>query len=364
MVAAVVANVSGLLTGGIHLFLRSNTISTIGPKSKYEAERQKMKRGIRVWAPGSGGSGPSRSGTTNTVTIRPVQRVDSTETLIGRLEKEEASIESPTGTPTYGAKAEPNPLRSNSVYPMATGVSVAAFPVQLPQPPNAKLHARKGSYSLFPNNDAMSTKSFGLLPATTYAPAGDKAEEAGFELLQPPPTILANGSNGRHRRDSSMASQGTVQIGLRFSNMDDMPPLNPKFFNDQSSVYSLDCPNRREEGASKRPSPLAQPTPDPDLVKPSTPEPAKPKMAPVTAALRAATPPQPEADEMLLLSPTVYSPQGSTSTATKVASGFTLPQSPPKASSGSSSTSPRSPPSAPRPLASRDRAEVKKGDWI
>ena len=34
MIATVVANVTGLMTGGLHLFLRSNTIGTIGPKNK------------------------------------------------------------------------------------------------------------------------------------------------------------------------------------------------------------------------------------------------------------------------------------------------------------------------------------------
>src|SRR3569833_3011228 len=58
MGASVVANVSGLMTGGLHLFQRSNTLSTIGPKNKAgEYERQKIKDQIRRFGPGDPNNG-------------------------------------------------------------------------------------------------------------------------------------------------------------------------------------------------------------------------------------------------------------------------------------------------------------------
>lgn len=246
MIASVVANVSGLMTGGLHLFLRSNTLSTIGPRDKWESERIKLKAGIRVWAPnGDDDYGRQMMNPVDRTRSRP--RTDSTDSLVPEKE-EEARIESPSGSPTYA-----NPLRSNAVYPKP-----APSPVRVPEPAQVstyqtpKAHARKRSYSLFPSDNNVSTKSITLLPATTYSPASKMADDDDIFLLRPPPSIHPQGF--RHRRDSSLASSATVQIGLRLSNVDDMPPLNSRYFQDNSSVHQLECPDAE---ASKRPSPLA-----------------------------------------------------------------------------------------------------------
>ncbi|TEA17548.1 hypothetical protein C8034_v012307 [Colletotrichum sidae] len=248
MIASVVANVSGLMTGGLHLFLRSNTLSTIGPRDKWESERNKLKAGIRHWSPN--GDDDYENHMMNPVgRARSLQRMDSIDSLAHEKE-EEARIQSPSGSPTYA-----NPLRSNAVYPMPT-----RSPVRVPEPAQVspyqapKAHARKRSYSLFPSDNNMSTKSITLLPATTYTPGGMEDDE--ILLLRPPPSLHPQGI--RHRRDSSLASSATVQIGLRLSNVDDMPPLNSQYFRDNnSSVDQLDYRREREEPA-KRPSPLAQ----------------------------------------------------------------------------------------------------------
>lgn len=251
MIASVVANVSGLLTGGLHLFLRSNTLSTIGPRDKWESERNKLKAGIRVWAPN--GDDDYEHHMMNPVgRARSLQRMDSTDSLVPE-KYEEARIESPSNSPTYA-----NPLRSNAVYP----IQPAPSPVRVPEPaqvstyqtPKAMGHARKRSYSLFPPEQNNNTKSITLLPATTYSPNPNKNDEDDVFFLRPPPSIHPQGI--RHRRDSSMASSATVQIGLRLSNVDDMPPLNSRYFENNNSVTALDCPNETE--VPKRPSPLAQ----------------------------------------------------------------------------------------------------------
>ncbi|KAK1989360.1 hypothetical protein LZ30DRAFT_576139 [Colletotrichum cereale] len=248
MIASVVANVSGLMTGGLHLFLRSNTLSTIGPRQneKWESERNKLKAGIRVY---SGGNDDYENHMMNPVgRAQSLRRMDSTDSLVPEKE-EEARIESPSGSPTYAS-----PLRSNAVWQPAP--LRAPEPAQVPTYQIPKAHARKRSYSLFPTEQQNNTKSITLLPAKTYAPGAMTLDEDDMMALQPPPRIHPQGI--RHRRDSSLASSATVQIGLRLSNVDDMPPLNSQYFQNNASVNSLNCPNDQDADALKRPSPLAQ----------------------------------------------------------------------------------------------------------
>ncbi|KAK1964295.1 hypothetical protein LY78DRAFT_160262 [Colletotrichum sublineola] len=250
MIASVVANVSGLMTGGLHLFLRSNTLSTIGPRQseKWESERNKLKAGIRVYSSGDDYENHMMNPVGRAQSLR---RMDSTDSLVPEKE-EEARIESPSGSPTYAS-----PLRSNAVWQPVRSPPRTPEPVQVPAYQIPKAHARKRSYSLFPTEQQNNnTKSITLLPAKTYTPGARTFEEDDIMFLQPPPSIHPQGI--RHRRDSSLASSATVQIGLRLSNVDDMPPLNSQYFQNNASVTSLDCPDEQDADAPKRPSPLAQ----------------------------------------------------------------------------------------------------------
>lgn len=248
MIASVVANVSGLMTGGLHVFLRSKTLSTIGPRQKWESERNKLKAGIRVY----NGDDDYENHMMNPVgRAQSLRRLGSTDNLVPEKGEEER-IESPSGSPTYA-----NPLRSNAVWQQSMRSPLRApEPVQVSTYQTPKTHARKRSYSLFPSENNGNTKSITLLPATTYAPGSRIADDDDMMFLRPPPSIHPQGI--RHRRDSSLASSATVQIGLRLSNVDDMPPLNSQYFQNNASVSSLDCPLERDAQDSKRPSPLTQ----------------------------------------------------------------------------------------------------------
>ncbi|KAG7119519.1 hypothetical protein HYQ45_015001 [Verticillium longisporum] len=252
MIASVVANLSGLLTGGLHLFLRANCLATIGAREQCEKDRKKLKEGIRVW-PGdhdynSNAGSPSRS--------RAPERLDSS-VAYGKMEEER--IESPTGTPTYDSRNAPR-------LPALRPPTVPSGPTIVePTPPASTLQVikdqiRKSTYSLFPR-DSSGARSFTLLPATTYSPnattpRGEKFidNDDDMQSLVPPPLVHAGGV--RHRRDSSMHSHATVQIGLRFSNAEDAPALNSRYFRDSEEVHVLGCPLEREKDGSKRPSPL------------------------------------------------------------------------------------------------------------
>jgi hypothetical protein len=237
MIATVVANVSGLMNGGLHLFFRSNIISTIGPRDKLaEYERQQLKHKIRkadpeydftshVLQPMTGSKSP--------------QRADDEETLVQRYEKEEEEAIETQSTRTYGYS--PKPPVSNAVFPTVPIIR-APEPAELPMAmPSTGLPKRRPStsYSLFPSKNTVNTASITILPPTTYSPIENNNNQFDdLNTLKPPPSIRV----GRHRRDSSMASSATVQIGLRFSNFADMPPMASSVVKNAEQVHNLDCP--------------------------------------------------------------------------------------------------------------------------
>ncbi|PKS05271.1 hypothetical protein jhhlp_008642 [Lomentospora prolificans] len=347
MVASVVANVSGLMTGGLHLFLRSTSMSTIGPREKdgkYEEDRrQSFKRGIRVWTRDDDTPASSSSVPTG------LRRMNTDDSFASEDDGRDGH---------YGDEKKDlwddrvNPLRSHAVFPTATATALRS-----PQPLQAhQTHAAKSSYSLFPNNNS-NLKAPTLLPATTYDP---NAKEMMMEVdaLKPPAPI----HGFRHRRDSSLASHATVQIGLRLSNVDDMPPLNSKYFQDSRKVHDLGCPLARGADVSmqQRPSPLSNVAMDfqtnngrdDDSVTMYADDAS---LIDNTDRKSLSLVPAVEQRSDCTLSPAVYKPPESPKKA-KVTSprgvGFTIPQQRGQPSPQSSTS------------ASRDQTAVKKSDWI
>ncbi|KAI1651700.1 uncharacterized protein F4817DRAFT_311305 [Daldinia loculata] len=262
MIATVVANVSGLTTGCLHLFLRSNAIATIGSSSKLaEYERQKLKNQYET--------GAATSMDFNGHILKPVSgpgsfsKAESQEHLVDEksdaMERGEStySIDSPMYSPM-----KPNPLRSNAVFETPNfSFPRVPEPVQVPTTPSANSHNRKpsASYTLFPNKNQDIT-SVALLPPTAYNPnpqpslAVNGLPDDLDDLLRPPPSIRT--SWGGHTRNSSMSSSTTVQIGIRISNIADIGPINSNVSTEAERVYSLDCV-RDEELNIYQPSPLA-----------------------------------------------------------------------------------------------------------
>lgn len=352
------ANVSGLMTGGLYLFLKSHTLSTIGPRDKageYENRRDmyKARRFEEEYAESEGGF-------TDHI-VRPVggprslRRVES-ETSLYTISKEEEAMDAKSMrsvTTTYSKRA-PSSLRSfrsNNLFTRASNAFMPRAPERARIGSTIGGHMRKRSYSLFPNNAAGSKSSLTLLPATTYSPA---------DALKPPPS-MGNLLNKRHRRDSSLVSSATVQIGLRFSSVEDIePPVVNNVVSPDHHVYNLDCPLVQMElqaAALKRPAGL-----DSGAVTPTTPSSKKDEKnadeAPVRDAVKDAKmktlPPVPrlttseapveqDLTKEATLSPSVYSPVSPTKV--KLPSprgvGFTVPA--PRLANGS----PRSPPIPP-----------------
>lgn len=356
MVAAVVANISGLMTGGLYLFLKSNTLSTIGPRDKageYENRRAKYKIERRYTMDET----DSESlGTYDRQIVYPVsgprslRRMNSDSTLMA-LEKEEKAFDAQStrsASTTYSRRA-PGSLRS--FRSMASSAFMPRAPERARVSTAAGGHMRKLSYSLFPNNNPSSKSSFTLLPATTYSPSDN---------LKPPPS-MGNLAAFRHRRDSSLISSATVQIGLRLSSVEDTVSKTTIARADPH-VYNLDCPNvlkeLEEKGILKRGG-LTTPTKTETVPEPVV---EIPKRDPVKDAKMKTLPPVPRlpntqsivvappAEQEVTLSPSVYSPQSPSKTMklpSPRGAGFKAP--PPR-----STPSPRSPPAvAPPPQPQR-----------
>lgn len=277
MVASVVANLSGLTTGGLHLFMRSAIISTIGPREKpSEYDRRWMKDQIRRYnASGPDFAGHMMGPVSSAVDLRHILS-DASPMSGSRVDKdEESGMRTSQGSLADGGSSQrPNPLRSNAFSPRsftttpatatlaAVAVSAAVASVRAPEParmPAAMEEARSSHSSLTQwltsalstasnmRASAMSdTKSLLLLPATTYSPGGPAKANASesssrfdFSTLKPPPS-MNNLFSARHRRDSSMVSTATVQIGLRLSNMADLGLVPCDTQIPDRKVYTLD----------------------------------------------------------------------------------------------------------------------------
>lgn len=361
MISTVVANVTGLMTGGLHLFLRSNTIGTIAPKDKLaEYERQQAKYQDRT----EGTNGMDFNGHI----LQPVSgprsfKSESRENLVN----EKGDVE--MGNSPLFSPRDPNPLKSNAVFD-GTDIPQAPEPAQVASTISPNTHNRKpsASYTLFPSKNQNNTASVALLPSAAYNPnpqSNFNATNFPFnnfnDTLRPPPTIQAW---GRHKRDSSMASSATVQIGLRLSNIADIGPI-PKPSLDTERGYALDYLEKEEMGLAYRPSPLATSS-TANVAPPQAPVGPRDSMAKYVRQ----EPAKPEEEKKdCTLSPTVYDPNSPTKTKTPSPRGvgFNVPRranTTPVQGAQTPSPSPSQSPSPPRNRGNSSSAADNRSDWI
>ncbi|KAI0381773.1 hypothetical protein F5Y04DRAFT_270751 [Hypomontagnella monticulosa] len=354
MISTVVANVTGLMTGGLHLFLRSNTISTIGPKDKLaEYERQKLKT--------EAGEG------INGHILKPVPdpqslpKTESQENLLGEKTNAAERGESPFSMNSLQTSPRNmNPLRANAVFETAN-IPRVPEPAQVYTTTQAGAHSRKpsASYTLFPNNNQGNTTSVALLPSTAYNPnLQPNSNQTNFpfdninDTLRPPPSIRVPW--GHHRRDSSMASSATVRIGLRISNVGDIGPMAGEASTEDEKVYALDCPHNNELGSTYRPSPLANAS---NTLAPQSPvyqrESVMKSVPPAPA--------KPEEKTDCTLSPAVYDPNSPTKAKTPSPRGvgFNVPR---RVNTTPVQGTPAQPP--PRNRGNSSAAADSRSDWI
>ncbi|EGZ74817.1 hypothetical protein NEUTE2DRAFT_103894 [Neurospora tetrasperma FGSC 2509] len=335
MVTTVVANISGLMTGGLYLFLKSNTISTIGPKNK-DADYENRREGYNKTERYESGGLDFDSHIMRPVTSPgQVRRMGSNASLL-RTAKDKAE-NSPT-TPTFLFRAPTIPQHA--------------------QTPSAASHMRKESYSLFPIRPPTTRPSATPLPSITYAPAASQLADA--DTLKPPPSMGFLAARG-HRRNSSLCSSATVQIGLRLSSVEDVSPL----LSPGTDVHTISCPKHNQKDTMKperkQPprlitdfdTPIDREFPSRDSMNPKPEEgheqletlsptvydPKSPAEEPVLLSSKVYTPTEPAERKLETLSPKVYSPTGSAEEVVTLSAKTYSPTTPTKAKL----PSPRSP---------------------
>ncbi|KAI1308875.1 hypothetical protein F5Y03DRAFT_84344 [Xylaria venustula] len=302
MVSTVVSNVTGLMTGGLYLFLRSSTVSTIAPKNKIdEYEHQQVKYQIRMPKPGDTDF--------HSHIMKPVtapQWMHEGEPQEKRKTQGHINRQGSQGNIWPLSLDNSNPSGSNAIFkptlrsPTDTQTPFTITPVR----------KASTSYTLFPNKMEEGRVSKVLLPSTTYSPnIGENLVNGYSDMLMPPPAIQPPGF--RHRRDSSMASSATVQIGLRLSNVEDVRPA-VSTVGGPERTHELGCPDDLRVEMITRPNPLF--TTD-SVVSSSSP--LRHLSSSQTESVMGILPSVPydsaaEIDKAPILNPTVYSPHSPT----------------------------------------------------
>ncbi|KAM0670570.1 hypothetical protein ACQRIT_006870 [Beauveria bassiana] len=322
MAAMVATNLTALTNGGLYVFLRTCHRSNIGRKGYFEMDREKQQKQTRR---------------------RQVRKSLMAETYTNQMEQ-------PVSLPprVYQSDSPSGANRHSMVAESQIGLaqtSSATGSVNSAGSPN-RSHARKASYSVFPQQQpppppqqqtpALNAKPLSILPAATYTPPtlarGESAEVNDEDLeameidiirrdisslLPPMPGFVPS-----HQRDSSMGSSATVQIGLRLSNVNDMPRTADggglSYLQERmptprptSSIYPQTVRSTAAVAAREPVSPHSSvrvgSTVWVDPAKQLPPAPLQPSKKERK---------QKERESQMLLSPTVYSPDGPANSAT------------------------------------------------
>ncbi|KAJ6438586.1 Mediator of RNA polymerase II transcription subunit 19 [Purpureocillium lavendulum] len=235
MAASVAANLSGLTSGGLYIALRSTRLGRFGPRGYLEFDMQR---------PLTGAKRPSTLGSATytkqiELPVSPVRlgqfkKANTAGDRVDDANVEEKRTESRPSTPTQQTASN---LPGTSRSPEAS--APVSSPVREPEAVIARPR-RPSAYSIFPSKkqEQPDLKSIYVLPAAAYDPATRTTAAANPEAvaptttpgqdatstddtLLPPPTIRTS----RHLRDFSAGSSAMVQIGLRVSNINDIPPV-------------------------------------------------------------------------------------------------------------------------------------------
>lgn len=225
MAAMVATNLTALTNGGLYVFLRTCHSSNIGRKGYFEMDREKKQK--------------QRAQTRK----RQMRKSPMTETYTNQIEQ---PVLPPARVYQPYSPADTNRESTIAESQIGLAQTMSGPGSQSVEASPRKVHTRKASYSVFPQQQpqqtpALNPKPLSVLPAATYTPPtlarGDSAEvnDEDIEAMEIdimrrdissllPPPVLMPGFVPSHQRDSSMASSATVQIGLRLSNVNDMPP--------------------------------------------------------------------------------------------------------------------------------------------
>lgn len=378
MMATVVLNLSGLMGGLLQFFLRSKT-ATIPFELKHAGPWGGDKHDV--------GMTSFNERTFNKQLASPLSEQPLPAELsslaqgrdgnIGQEKDRVISMESLESSP-FNSPAQYDPIGSkaddlNEAIPAMPESVTASLPGSA-----KRTHMRKGSYSLFPGNAASpvntSPPTIHIEPISKYSTQNEQM--ISISDLKPPPPIHFS-----HRRDSSVISSATVQIGLRISQAppqtrDTIAPLSiPSNSQNTRSLYppSSLSPKLIPIAFSFRPG-----SPPPTLRLAKGPSPLRTNALPTQQSSgpvdpNKTLPPTPkgkgfnfEFSDTIQLSPVAYSPQKEASSPKTTTSNTSAK---PRSGAPPSTTSPkraaRAPlPTSPRPPTNlRSETRVHEG-WI
>ncbi|KAI9049664.1 hypothetical protein LZ554_006689 [Drepanopeziza brunnea f. sp. 'monogermtubi'] len=284
MMATVVLNLSGLMSGLLHLFLRSNTTTTSFAPKTMTKDWDHPRHAIWMFGPNELAM---RAHLINPVTGPDTLRDDlesrssrpeSDASLIGFEKGRGISFASLRSTPY-----EPQKYLETEMSPMPK-ISRAADAVNTGPAVSGRALSGNPSYSLFPaeNNSPMRN-----------SPKKDSVYDIS-DLAPPPP--LRHTGGPRHNRNSSDGSSATVQIGLRLSHAPPTPQEDPDTLPLPSTTYkgsTLQVPGARKASFSRSVPKLAIPlntySAASERSLPSSPAAAKTKITSAGAPLKVQT---------------------------------------------------------------------------
>lgn len=237
--ASIAMNLTGLATGILYILLKSNKMPIIGlgaantgpmgdsKKGMQEASRSDCDFGFQITRPIS----PPRS----------LRRSDSVGSLIANVKDEEAMLGGSNEVPQHHGNRIPH---FNMIIPRD----------RLPKFPNpARMSASLRPKALFATSTKHESPAKQTNEKRVSSPLPDipppSPSNSLVDLLVPPNIHVSH-----HKRDSSIVSSATVQIGLRLSNVNDLPLHDSVFLRD--STQTLGCPNQTGSSRPRQPSPL------------------------------------------------------------------------------------------------------------
>ena len=216
------------MTGALQLFLRANTATTsFRPKGTPGWSGKKHE--IRIWGPNDLGFGGHILQTLS----GPRSPVSSSSVASFSREKYWAPASESSQSPIrVDNKTKNTQLPLSNPYPV-TQIGLPSRPNQNitagSSPSRLYKHKPSQSYSLFPNEEPSTSPSrsqeTSSIVSTTKLPSSTFMLPSQMDLnpaaeLQPPPALFVPRG---HRRDSSMISSATVQIGIRLTYMEEEP---------------------------------------------------------------------------------------------------------------------------------------------
>jgi hypothetical protein len=226
MVSSVAANLTGIITGGCYVFLRTKKVPRVESSDWSKTGKQMdfdQEKDPRVLS------------------------IDSDDRWLSQIQQPVTPLQygAPTASRTLSVSEQSTTLPPYSGQEIRKPTSIVSRK-QLPEIPfngvsvsanqSPSIHIRQSSN--VSDEEQLPMTPRWVLPAATYSPSSNLMAASRLDSLVPPPKIRSPDGIS-HRRGTSLESTATVQIGLRLSNVNDMSALNQSYGTEREQVHSV-----------------------------------------------------------------------------------------------------------------------------